>query len=92
MSDAPAEPPPATKAEEGAVAPNGGKPPDASRPRLGEGRSEQVRNPWPFLIVVAVLCAAGWFLVSWMSDTSRIQDCVMSGRKNCAPLDPKLGR
>ena len=50
------------------------------------------RNPLPFMIFVAVLCVAGWFLVSWMADSTRIQDCVMSGKKNCAPLDPKLGR
>jgi lipid-A-disaccharide synthase-like uncharacterized protein len=51
-----------------------------------------VKNPWPFIGFVAVLCVAGWFIVSWMSSTTSIQDCVMSGRKNCAPLDPKSGR
>lgn len=84
---APASPPPA----EASAAPAARKP-AADRPRLGEGRSGQAKNPWPFFILVAVLCAAGWLIVSWMADTTKIQDCVMSGRKNCAPMDPKLGR
>lgn len=58
----------------------------------GEARTAAVSNPWPFVGLVITLCVAGWLLVNWMSETTRIQDCVMSGRKNCAPLDPKLGR
>jgi len=58
----------------------------------GEGRSSQIKNPWPFLLFAVVLCVAGWFLVSWMSDSSRTQDCGMAGRRNCAPLDPAIGR
>jgi hypothetical protein len=64
----------------------------APRRAPGEGRSTQAKNPLPFVLLVVVLCIAGWFLVSWMADTTRIQDCVMSGRKSCAPVDPKLGR
>jgi hypothetical protein len=57
----------------------------AARPRT--------KNPWPFVALVAVLCVVGWFLVTWMADTTSIQDCVMSGKKNCGtPVDPKLGR
>jgi hypothetical protein len=56
-------------------------------------RAPRARNPWPFVALVAVLCAVGWFLVTWMADTTSIQDCVMSGKKNCGtPVDPKLGR
>jgi hypothetical protein len=75
--------PPVTAGEAAAAAPPRGP---------GEGRSTQARNPLPFVVLVVVLCIAGWLIVSWMADTTSIQDCVMSGRKNCAPVDPKLGR
>ena len=39
------------------------------------------------LIVVVLLAVAGWFLMQQMSSASRIQDCVMSGRKNCERID-----
>ena len=38
------------------------------------------------LIVVVVLVAGGWWLVQHIRADSRIQDCVMSGRTNCAPI------
>jgi hypothetical protein len=61
--------------------------PDANKP------TPRAKNPWPFMALVAVLCVVGWFLVNWMADTTNIQDCVMSGKKNCGtPVDPKLGR
>lgn len=50
------------------------------------------RDPWLFVLITLALCVAGWFLVSWMAETTRLQDCVRSGRKNCAPLDPATGR
>ncbi len=40
------------------------------------------------LIVVVVLVAGGWWLVQHIRADSRIQDCVMSGRTNCAPITP----
>jgi hypothetical protein len=41
---------------------------------------------------ILVLCAIGWFIVSRMSDSARVQDCGMAGRKDCVPIDPALGR
>jgi hypothetical protein len=35
-----------------------------------------------------LLAAGGWFLFERLSADSAIQDCVMAGRSNCAPLDP----
>jgi hypothetical protein len=58
----------------------------------GEGMNRQAKNPMAFLLLVVVLCVAGWLIVSWMSNTTKIQDCVMSGRKNCTEMDPSLGR
>ncbi len=64
----------------------------APRPPAGAPRAGAVKNPWPFMGLVVVLCVVGWFIVNWMQSTSSIQDCVQSGRRNCAPLDPKTGR
>ena len=38
------------------------------------------------LIVVAVIIAGGIWLSRTLHSTGRIQDCVMAGRNNCAPV------
>jgi hypothetical protein len=40
------------------------------------------------LAVVILLVVAGLMLVHVLQKMSRIQDCAMSGRTNCAPVDP----
>jgi hypothetical protein len=57
---------------------SGGK--NTSRPRWRHG-------PLLALAVVLVLAGAGWLLVQRMMSDAKLQDCVMSGRKNCAPLE-----
>jgi hypothetical protein len=59
---------------------------------VGAPRTEAAKNPLPFVIFILVLCGAGWLLVSQMSESARVQDCGMAGRKDCVPIDPKLGR
>jgi hypothetical protein len=48
-------------------------------------------RPPPFnvfaLIVIALLIAAGWWLVDRLSASSKLEDCVNAGRKNCVPID-----
>jgi hypothetical protein len=39
------------------------------------------------LIIVLVLVVGGYFLVQKLKAMSELQDCVMSGRSNCAPID-----
>jgi hypothetical protein len=39
------------------------------------------------LIVTVVLVLLGLFLAHVLRNMSRLQDCVMSGRTNCAPID-----
>jgi hypothetical protein len=39
------------------------------------------------LIIVVVLVVGGFFLVQKLKAMSELQDCVMSGRTNCAPID-----
>ncbi len=37
--------------------------------------------------VVVVLFVVGWVLAREIYSNDKIQDCVMSGRTNCVPLD-----
>ena len=39
------------------------------------------------LVVVVALVLGGLLLVRALQRMSRIQDCAMSGRSNCAPID-----
>ena len=47
---------------------------------------ENSPSPLVMLIVVVALVAVGWFVTNSLSKSARIQDCVMSGRHNCAPI------
>jgi len=40
------------------------------------------------LLVTVLLVLGGVFLIHVLGRASRLQDCVMSGRTNCAPIDP----
>jgi hypothetical protein len=44
------------------------------------------RGPMIALIVVVVLVIGGIYLTHVLSGVSKIQDCAMSGRSNCAPV------
>ena len=44
------------------------------------------RGPLIALLLILVLCVGGYFLAGQLRSSSRIQDCVMAGRGNCAPL------
>jgi hypothetical protein len=37
--------------------------------------------------VVVVLFVIGWILTRELYSNSKIEDCVMSGRTNCVPID-----
>lgn len=39
------------------------------------------------LIVVLALVVAGYFLMTALRSKSELEDCLMSGRKNCAPIE-----
>jgi hypothetical protein len=53
-----------------------------------EKRPPERRGPSPasLLIAAAVMIGLGYFLAIKLRDMSRIQDCVMSGRTNCAAV------
>jgi hypothetical protein len=39
------------------------------------------------LIIILVLAIAGVWLVRELREKSRLEDCLMSGRTNCAPIE-----
>jgi hypothetical protein len=39
------------------------------------------------LAVTAVLVIAAYFLVNALRNEGKMEDCLMAGRSNCAPLD-----
>jgi hypothetical protein len=43
------------------------------------------------LLVALALIVVGLILVKVLGNSARLQDCVMSGRTNCAPIDPGNG-
>jgi len=39
------------------------------------------------LVVVVVLFAVGWLLARELYSNQKVEDCVLSGRTNCVPID-----
>jgi hypothetical protein len=39
------------------------------------------------LAIAAVLVIAGYYLMTALRNQGNMEDCLMSGRSNCAPLD-----
>jgi len=62
------------------------EPPWPPRDRDDEPVAENPFGLFP-VIVLVVLIVGGLLVAFRLRDVSRIQDCVWSGRKNCAPID-----
>jgi hypothetical protein len=45
------------------------------------------RGPLVALGVIVVLAVIAWLLFRELSASSRLQDCLLSGRTNCAPIE-----
>jgi hypothetical protein len=39
------------------------------------------------IAAIALLAAVGWYLAHVLQQSARMQDCLLSGRTNCAPLE-----
>jgi hypothetical protein len=39
------------------------------------------------LVITGLIVVAGYFLMSALRNEGKVEDCLMSGRTNCAPLD-----
>jgi flagellar biogenesis protein FliO len=44
------------------------------------------------LIIILALAIAGVWLVRELREKSRLEDCLMSGRTNCAPIEVPSSR
>ena len=65
--------------------------PESQRPGPHETGSHEPGPPkaaLAALLLVAALALGGWFLMRELRADARIQDCVASGRTNCAPITP----
>jgi len=62
---------------------NDSSPPGSPAPRPPDSRRPAVIG----LIVAVVLVLLGLVLVKILGDAGRLQDCALSGRTNCAPVD-----
>ncbi len=52
--------------------------------------SEQTLSPHAILVilvVIALVCVGGYFLLMKLIDVSRQEDCMLAGRRNCAPIE-----
>ena len=53
-----------------------------------DGSDGQSRRAAVFgLLIVAVLVVAGYFLMTSLRNNANLEDCLMSGRRNCAPIE-----
>ena len=52
-------------------------------------QSTRRRAAWVALGVIVVLFVIGWVLTRELYSNSKIEDCVMSGRTNCVPIDTR---
>ena len=43
------------------------------------------------LVVVLVLVVLSYFLVTALRQNAEMEDCLMSGRRNCAPIETPSG-
>jgi hypothetical protein len=66
------------------------------RPPIEPAETEETSVPrWVLpAIIIATLTVGGWFIIQNLAATSKMEDCTMSGRRNCVqPIDTsKLGR
>lgn len=59
-----------------------GEPDDPNQPQEPDPR----RGALLGLLIVVALVVGGLFLVHVLHNMSRVQDCALSGRTNCAPI------
>jgi hypothetical protein len=61
-----------------------GEDPQPEMPRVPDPRRAAVVG----LVITVLLVLGGVLLVHVLNGTAKLQDCVMSGRTNCAPIEP----
>ncbi len=60
--------------------------PHPREPTPPESKSDHGPSAVVMLVVAVVVVVGGYFLSIKLKEMGRMQDCVMSGRTNCAPV------
>ena len=60
------------------------KPKASPKPESGDSRRAAIAG----LIIAAVIIAVGLWLARDLTAASKMQDCLMSGRRNCDVIEP----
>ena len=66
-----------------------------SVPGMADPHDDEPDSRRPALIglaVVLVLVVVAYFLVTALRKNADLEDCLMSGRQNCAPIEAPSGR
>ncbi|WP_441236030.1 hypothetical protein [Bradyrhizobium sp. 930_D9_N1_4] len=56
----------------------------APKPQSGDNRRGAVAG----LIIAFLILGVGWWLARDLTAASKMQDCLMSGRRNCNVIEP----
>ena len=62
------------------------KTPHPQQPAPPEDRADHGPSAPVMLVVAIIVVVGGYFLSVKLKEMGQLQDCVMSGRSNCAPL------
>ncbi|MBR0990149.1 hypothetical protein JQ580_05395 [Bradyrhizobium japonicum] len=62
----------------------GEKPKSRPRPQSGDSRRGAIAG----LIIAILILGVGWWLARDLTAASKMQDCLMSGRRNCNVIEP----
>jgi hypothetical protein len=66
---------------------NGSRSRSAKPPDGGEEQTLSPRAILVILLTIALACVGGYFLLMKLIDVSRQEDCMLAGRRNCAPVE-----
>lgn len=67
-------------------------PSDMRDPHDDRPESDSRRPAVIGLILVLGLVVAGYFLMTALRQNATLEDCLMSGRRNCAPIEVPASR
>jgi hypothetical protein len=66
---------------------------DRSKPRHRDGEETLSAGAIVIiLMVIALACVGGYFLLMKLIDISRQEDCLLAGRRNCTPIEVPFSR
>jgi hypothetical protein len=65
----------------------------SGKPRNGGGgQTLSPRDILVILTIIALACVGGYFVLIKLIDVSRQEDCLLAGRRNCAPIEVPSSR